>query len=90
MLWLGLLMLRLYPTPHLWLNLPVQNLVSQSFINLYIVSFYSNGTFPHVEAGIPYSLTVFAVNTAGSGERTTITNFTRELSMFYDQLNIMV
>ena len=79
MLFLGLLMLRLYPTTHLWLNLPVRNLVSQSFVNgLYIVSFYSNGTFPHVEAGIPYSLTAFAVTTAGSGERTTITNFTRE------------
>ena len=32
-----------------------------------------------VEAGIPYSLTAFAVNTAGSGERTSITNFTEEL-----------
>ena len=76
---------RLYPALHLWWNLQVQNLVSQPLV---IDLHTDNILYTLVEAGVPYSLTAFAVNTAGSGERTTITNFTEELSkLLYGTLN---
>ena len=85
MLLLDLLTCRLYPALHLWWNLQVQNLVSQPLV----IDLHTNTIFhTFVEAGIPYSLTAFAVNTAGNGERTTITNFTKELSKHsYGALN---
>ena len=36
----------------------------------------------YIVAGVPYSVSVAAVNRAGQGSITTLTNFTKELGMY--------